>query len=105
MFWVGLLISTIETFQKDRKKGGIMLGAIFTVQILFPYAERILRIFFPFLPGLKGDTITGIIPNIYLNEYGFEFIALGVLMYFLKEKKICSVLCTLSSVSSNSALR
>lgn len=31
MFWVGLLISTIETFQKDRKKGGIMLGAIFTV--------------------------------------------------------------------------
>lgn len=29
MFWVGLLISTIEIFQKDRKKGGIMLGAIF----------------------------------------------------------------------------
>lgn len=46
-----------------------------------------MRIFFPFLPGLKGDTITGIIPNIYLNESGFEFIALGVLMYFLKGKK------------------
>lgn len=82
MFWVGLLISTIETFQKDRKKGGIMLGTIFAAQILFPYAERILRVIFPFLPGLSGDTIAGIIPNIYLNEYGFEFIALGVLMYF-----------------------
>lgn len=46
-----------------------------------------MRIFFPFLPGLKGDTITGIIPNIYLNESGFESIALGVLMYFLKGKK------------------
>lgn len=87
MFWVGLLISTIETFQKDRKKGGIMLGTIFAAQILFPYAERILRVIFPFLPGLSGDTIAGIIPNIYLNEYGFEYIALGVLMYFLKEKK------------------
>ena len=87
MFWVGLLISTIEIFQKDRQKGGIMLGGIFAVQILYSYAEKILRILFPFLPGLSGDTLTGIIPNIYLNEYGFEFIALGVLMYFLKEKK------------------
>lgn len=87
MFWVGLLISTIELFQKDRKKGWVLLGAIFAMQILFPYTERILRIFFPLLPSLSGDTITGIVPNIYLNEYGFEFIALGVLMYFLKEKK------------------
>lgn len=87
MFWVGLLISTIEMFLKDRKKGCAMLGAIFAVQILYSYSERILHIVFPFMPGLSGDTITGIIPNIILNEYGFEFIALGVLMYFLKEKK------------------
>lgn len=87
MFWVGLLISTIEIFQKDQKKGGIMLGTIFAVQILYSYAEKILHIFFPFMPSLSGDTITGIVPNIFLNEYGFEFIALGVLMYFLKEKK------------------
>lgn len=87
MFLVGLLISTIEIFQKDRQKGAIILGAIFAAQILFPYAERIVRVFFPYLPGFSGDTITGIIPNLYLNEYGFEFVALGVLMYFLKEKK------------------
>jgi len=87
MFLVGVLISTIETFQKDRKKGYILLCIIFAVQVLFSYAGRILHIIFPFLPGLSGDTITGIVPNIYLNEYGFEFVALGVLMYFLKEKK------------------
>lgn len=39
------------------------------------------------MPGLSGDVITGVIPNLFLNEYGFEFVALGVLMYFLKEKK------------------
>ena len=87
MFLVGVVISTIEAFQKDRKKGGIMLGAIFAVQILYSYTERILHIIFPFMPGFSGDTITGVIPNLYLNEYGFEFVALGVLMYFLKEKK------------------
>lgn len=87
MFWVGLLISTIETFLKDRRKGALMLAAIFALQILYPYTERILRLFFPFLPGLSGNTISGIIPNLYFNEYGFEFVAMGVLMYFLKEKK------------------
>lgn len=87
MLWVGVLISTIETFQKDRKKGSIMLGGIFATQILYIYTGRILHIIFPFLPGLSGDTITGIVPNIFLNEYGFMFIVLGVLMYFLKEKK------------------
>lgn len=87
MFWVGVLISTVEIFQKNRKKGGIMLGAIFAVQILYCYADRLLHIVFPAMPGLSGDTLTGIIPNIFLNEYSFDFIALGVLMYFLKEKK------------------
>ena len=87
MFWVGVLISTIELFQKDRKKGGVILGAIFAVQVLYAYTEKILHLFFPFMPGLSGDTMGGIIPNIFLNEYGFNFVALGVLMYFLKEKK------------------
>lgn len=87
MFLVGVLISTIETFQKDRKKGIVMLSIIFAVQILYLYAGRILYMIFPLLPGFSGDTITGIVPNIYLNQYGFEFVALGALMYFLKEKK------------------
>ena len=87
LFLVGVLISTIEIFQEDRKKGMLLFGVIFAVQILNIYAERILRAIFPSLPGLSGDTITGIVPNLYLNEYGFEFVALGVLMYFLKEKK------------------
>lgn len=79
MFIVGVLISTIEIFLRDHKKGGILLGCIFAVQLLF--------YILPFARNLSGDMLTGIIPNIYLNEYGFEFVALGVLMYFLKEKK------------------
>lgn len=83
MFLVGVLISTIELFMKDRKKGGIMIGIIFLVQVLFYMMPG----FFPFLNSLSGDTLTGVIPNLALNEYGLEFIVLGVLMYFLKEKK------------------
>lgn len=55
-----------------------MLGAIFAVQISYAFAEKILHMVFPFMLGLSGDTITGIIPNIVLNEYSFEFIVLGV---------------------------
>ena len=78
-----LLISTIELFIKDRKKGGILIGVIVLVQILYYMLPR----FFPFLRSLSGDTLTGVIPNLAMNEYGLEFVALGVLMYFLKEQK------------------
>lgn len=83
MFLVGVLISTIELFIKDRKKGGILIGVIVLVQILYYLLPR----FFPFLRSLSGDTLTGVIPNLAMNEYGLEFVALGVLMYFLKEQK------------------
>ncbi|MEQ2700987.1 TraX family protein [Hungatella hathewayi] len=83
MFLVGVLISTIELFIKDRKKGGILIGVIVLVQILYYMLAR----FFPFLRSLSGDTLTGVIPNLAMNEYGLEFVALGVLMYFLKEQK------------------
>lgn len=83
MFLVGVLISTIEIFQKNRKKGYLLLGAIFTVQLLYYALPGLL----PFMKNVSGDIITGIIPNLELNEYGFEFVVLGVLMYFLKERK------------------
>ena len=83
MFLVGVLISTIELFIKDRKKGGILIGVIVLVQSLYYMLPR----FFPFLRSLSGDTLTGVIPNLAMNEYGLEFVALGVLMYFLKEQK------------------
>lgn len=83
LFLVGVLISTIELFEKDRKKGGILLGVIFFVQIMYYLLQSI----FPYLRSFSGDTVTGVIPNLALNEYGFEFIALGVAMYFLREKK------------------
>lgn len=83
MFLVGILISIIEIFQKDRKKGSILLGLLFSIQILY----YIIPSFIPFLHSLNGDILTGIIPNLALNEYGFEFVSLGVLMYFLRDKK------------------
>ena len=63
MFLVGVLISTIELFIKDRKKGGILIGVIVLVQILYYMLPR----FFPFLRSLSGDTLTGVIPNLAMN--------------------------------------
>lgn len=83
MLLVGVLISTIETFMKDRKKGYLMLGGIMGVQLLY----YLLPMAFPVLRSFSGDTLSGFIPNLYLNEYGFPFVALGVLLYFLKDKK------------------
>ena len=83
MLMVGVLISTIELFFKDRKKGLLALAAVFGVQVLY----YVLPNFIPALRYTSGDVVTGIIPNLYLNEYGMDFIILGVLMYFLREKK------------------
>jgi len=79
LFLVGVLISTVELFQRDRKKGMLAVCGIFAVQVLYYIV--------PFGRHISGDTLTGIIPNLALNEYGFEFVALGVLMYFLREKR------------------
>ena len=89
LFLVGILISILELFQKDRKKGGIALSALFAVQVLYFLLPGLL----PFTRDLSGDTLTGIVPNLAINEYGFSFVALGVLMYFLREKPdlLCAV--------------
>lgn len=83
LFLAGILISTIETFQKDRKKGLIMAGCIFASQLLYHIAPM----FFPILRHCSGDIRTGIMPNLALNEYGLLFIILGLVMYFLWEKR------------------
>ncbi|MGL5439700.1 MAG: TraX family protein [Filifactoraceae bacterium] len=76
MFIVAVIISTIEIYIQDKIKGGIILGIIAFTQTLYFL-----------IPNINGDLLTGIIPNLSLNEYGFEFIILGVAMYFLKENK------------------
>lgn len=83
MLIVGVLISTIETFNKDRRKGTIMLSAIFGVQLLYYVLPYIL----PFVKNISSDVLSDIIPNLALNQYGLEFVALGVVMYFLKDRK------------------
>ena len=84
MFLVCVLISTIELFQTDRRKGLVLVAIIFGVQ-LFYYS--LLPALFPFVRNLSGDIMTGVVPNLAVNEYGYAFVALGVLMYFLREKK------------------
>lgn len=83
LFLTGLLISTIETFQKDRQKGLFMAGSILALQLLYSIAPTLL----PVLRNYSGDTLTGIIPNLALNEYGPLFIILGISMYFLHDRK------------------
>lgn len=80
---VGILISIVEAFGKDKKKGALMLCGLAGMQLFYYMAPS----FFPFLRNMSGDVLTGIIPNLAINEYGFPFIALGVLLYFCKERK------------------
>ena len=83
MFIVCVVISLIEIFPKDRKKGWIILGAIVAVQLLYYITPGVI----PYAKMVSGDILTGFIPNLFVNEYGFPFIILGVSMYFLKERK------------------
>lgn len=84
MLLVGALISTLETVQHDRKKGLWMIAGIFGVQVLYFAVSH----FVPFVKySVSGDILTGIIPNLALNEYGLEFVILGVAMYFLRDRK------------------
>lgn len=83
LFLTGLLISTIETFQKDRRKGLLMAGGIFALQLLYGIVPQLL----PILKNYSGDTLTGIVPNLALSEYGPLFIILGISMYFLHDKR------------------
>lgn len=83
LFLTGLLISVVELFQRDRKWGGLLLGAVALAQVLY----GLLPFLLPFTRGLSGDVLTGAVPNLAVNEYGFEFIALGMALYFLRDRR------------------
>ena len=79
----GLVISAVELCQRDRRRGAALLGAMALVQV-----------FYQMLPGLvpaarnfSGDILTGLVPNLAVNEFGFEFVALGAAMYFLRRQR------------------
>ena len=83
LFLTGFLISAVELYRRDRKRGGLLLGAAALVQVFYGLLPWLL----PFTRGLSGDVLTGVAPNLAVNEYGFEFIALGMAMYFLRERR------------------
>lgn len=85
----GLLISAVEGFQSDRRKGAGLLALLALSQVVYWLLPRLL----PFTSGFSGDTLTGVVPNLAVNEFGFEFIALGAALYFLRERReaLCAV--------------
>ena len=83
LFLTGLLISAVELFQRDRRRGGLLLGALPLVQVLYALLPNLL----PFTRNLSGDVLTGVVPNLAVNEFGFEFIALGLALYFLRDRR------------------
>lgn len=83
LFLTGVLISAAELYRQDRKQGGLLLGAAALVQVLY----CLLPFLLPFTQNFSGDVLTGVVPNLAVNEYGFEFIALGMAMYFLRDRR------------------
>lgn len=83
LFLTGLLISAVELYQRDRKRGGLLLGAVALSQVLYGFLPALL----PFTRDLSGDVLTGLVPNLAVNEFGFEFIALGMALYFLRDRR------------------
>ena len=83
LFLTGVLISIIEAYQKGRRKGRVLLTALTLSQLLYCFLPRLI----PAAQNLSGDVLTGIIPNLAINEFGFEFIALGAAFYFLRERR------------------
>jgi len=100
MLLVGLVVSTVEAFQRDQRRGLRMAGALFAVQVLYMLVQACV----PLARQVSGDTLTGIIPNLALNEYGLDFVILGVLMYFLQERRdVFTVMYLLFSIAQFSA--
>ena len=89
LFLTGLLISTIELYQKDRRKGALVLSGLAFSQIIY----LLLPALVPALQTSSGDVLTGIVPNLAVNEYGFGFIALGLAFYFLRncQDSLCAI--------------
>lgn len=77
-----LIISVIELAGKDWRRCAGLLGLILAVQLAYYIVPQ----FAAPLRHISGDTLSGIFPNLALVEFGSEFIALGVCMYFLREK-------------------
>ncbi|MCX4372405.1 MAG: TraX family protein [Dysosmobacter sp.] len=83
LFLTGVLISAVELYQRDRRHGGLLLGALALSQVLYGFLPALL----PFTRGLSGDVLTGLVPNLAVNEFGFEFVALGLALYFLRDRR------------------
>lgn len=81
MFWVGVLISLIELLQSDFRKGCIACCLFAAAQSAVIQLDGLL------FPTLNGDITCGLLLNPHHCEYGLPYVILGVLMYFLWERR------------------
>ncbi len=82
-FWVGVLVSAAELFQKDIRMGCAAYGLIAISHVLFTWVWRVI----PGARHLSGDILHSILPNPIACEYGIPYVLLGVAMYFLWENR------------------
>lgn len=78
LFWVGVIISIVELFQRDIRLGCAAFGAIAVSQLVF---QQIIGCI-PALHSLSGDILYGIFPSPLHCEFGIAYVILGVAMYF-----------------------
>lgn len=83
LFWVGILISAVELFQRDLKKGCLAYALIAASHITFLFLQQLV----PFLHSLNGDILYSFLPTLGYNEYGIFYVLLGVMMYFLRDNR------------------
>lgn len=83
LFLVGMMVGAVELYERDRRRGAALLAAVALTQVFY----QMLPALFPATRNLSGDVLTGMVPNLAVNEYGFEFVALGTAMYFLWERR------------------
>ena len=71
LFLTGVLISAVELYQRDRKRGGLLLGAVALVQVLY----GLLPFLLPFTRNFSGDVLTGVASS--LSPWGWPCTSSG----------------------------
>lgn len=86
LFLIGCVIMLLELWIQDRRKGMIYLGGF----ALFQIASWGLCTWLLPISNVSGIEfyIASILPNVIYAEAGINFIAMGVILYFLREDKV-----------------
>lgn len=93
---VAYLVCLIDLCQQNPRLGGLMLIALAGLHLLFGalLAFPALQVgWLGWLPSLGVDRMAGVLPNLLFVEFGPAYVLLGVLIYYLRERR--ELLCLL----------